>query len=57
MGSLSMFTHSPVASGVITPYGMPNNNPRYMSLAEQFLNIPRRYRVIDLFTQPGDVRN
>jgi hypothetical protein len=54
MGALSMHSRSPVASGVITPYGMPNNNPRFMALAEQYLDVPRRYQVIDLFTRPGE---
>lgn len=54
MGLGSMYTSSSIASGVITPYGMPNNNPRFMALAEGPLNLPKRYADISLFVRAGE---
>lgn len=51
MGGSSMYRNSSIATSIITPYGMPNNNPLYLAFAERTFGLPQRYRYHDLFMQ------
>jgi hypothetical protein len=43
MGARSMYNQSSVSTGIFTPYGSPNNNPRYLARAERHFDLPMRY--------------
>jgi Tyrosine phosphatase family len=56
MGSRSMYNQSSVATGIVTPYGSPNNNPRYLTRAEKHFDLPMRYpdHAYDIFKGTGE---
>jgi hypothetical protein len=56
MGASSKYQQSSIASGVITPYGMPNNNPRFLLAADSPLVLPQRYGEgpAGLFSRAGE---
>ena len=52
MGAGSMWKDSTTATGIVTRYGMPNNNPTYLQFAEGSLSVPKRYAKVEIFADP-----
>ncbi len=58
MGGDSMYQDSSIGTAIVTPYGMPNNNPLFLAFAERTFGLPQRYRTHALFEQkPPQPRN
>lgn len=56
MGAQSMYSQSSVSTSIFTPYGTPNNNPRYLARAERYFDLPMRYKdeAYSIFTRAGE---